>query len=263
MLSNENTLSRTVFENTYASVIKEFLKDIIQKVSSVDLKIKANVFTESNQYSILNLKLDLDPIADQVFTLKYYVDAKASLPSHKFLSLLYESYPQANDAGFNIPTFLFSQVPFEFYLQIIVPYLKYIKEWVSFGALCLSPEFFVLRKDPHNNFEMDTSKVPDFISPNLAQDIFVTGALRNLLTQISGEGIHPREDNQVYTLESLPLTVDSYHVFYSRTVADLYHSKYLLRAHFFALTEFILLRNDAFASALLESLLYPTDFIYF
>ena len=245
-----------MLENTHASVINEFLKDITQKISSVDLKIKANVFNESNQYSILNLKLDLDPIADQVFTLKYYVDAKASLPPHKFLSLLHESCSQANDMGSNIPAVLFSQVLFEFDVQIIVPYLKYIKEWVSFGTLGLSPEFFVFRKDPQSNFEMDTTRVPDFIPPNLAQDIFVTGALRSLLAQISGEGIHPREDNHVYTLETLPLTVDSYHVYYSRTVADLYLSKYLLRTHFFALSEFVLLRNDAFASTLLEALLY-------
>src|SRR5262249_46540612 len=154
-----NVPSRTVLENTYASVVNEFLKDTTQRMSSVDLKIKANVFSESNQYSLLHLKLDLDPIADQVFTLKHYVDAKASLPPHTFLSLLYESHTQVGDVGSSIPAALFSQVLLKFDVQIIVPYLRYIKEWVSFGALCHSPEFFVLRKDPQSNFEMDPTKV--------------------------------------------------------------------------------------------------------
>ena len=90
--------------------MNEFIKDIIQKISSVDLKIKANVFSEGNQYSMLNLKLDLDPIASNVFMLKYFVDAKASLPPHKLLSLLHESCPRNNDTEFSMPVYLFSQV---------------------------------------------------------------------------------------------------------------------------------------------------------
>lgn len=118
------------------------------------------------------------------------------------------------------------------------------------------------RKDQHSHFEMDTSRIPNFIPSSLARDIFVTGVLRNLLTKISGEGVHLGGDYQGHTLESLPSTVDSYHIFYSRTVADLYLSKYLLRSHFLALAEFILLRNDTFASTLIESLLYhPRTYI--
>ena len=112
-LSNGNNASRTLLESAYASAISEFLKEIIQRISSIDLKIKANVFNENNQYSILNLKLDLDPIADHVFTLKHYVDAKASLPPHMFLSLLHESCLQAGGTKFDIPTCLFSQVPLD------------------------------------------------------------------------------------------------------------------------------------------------------
>lgn len=69
------------------------------------------MFNESNRYSILNLKLDLDPIADAVLTLKCYADAKTSLPPHEFLSLLHESRSPVNDTKFDMPTYLFSQVP--------------------------------------------------------------------------------------------------------------------------------------------------------
>ena len=131
------------------------------------------------------------------------------------------------------------------------------------GVLPPLSEFFVSYKASHDSFEMDTSKLPEFISLDLARDIFTTGSLRSLLAKISGEKVYPREDYQFYTLESLPPTIDAYHAFYSRTVADLFLSRYSLKAHFYALVEFVLLRNDAFTSTLIESLLYLVECAYF
>jgi gamma-tubulin complex component len=109
-LNNENTTLRTLFESTFASAVSKVVKDIIQKIASIDLKIKANVFNEGNQYSMLNLKLDLDPIAKNVFMLKYYVDANISFPPHHFLSLLHESCVGEGGMEFKMSVYLFSQV---------------------------------------------------------------------------------------------------------------------------------------------------------
>mgnify|MGYP003365049523 FL=1 len=175
------------YKHVHISPLKQTLRLEIEKFLN-EYSGLVNILATSNpQRTLNNLYLKL---YDSIMSLRVYYYIMEKFPilrGDELLSLFHSSISHGDKLIHNIASHLFH--------SLISLYFTYMKEWITMGKLddSYAEEFFIKRTDiqPKHNFiipyAFENAKVPKFIAPTTAYNIFIIGKSYIFLTTFCKE----------------------------------------------------------------------------